>query len=48
MTKGWIERVWNQGWANGWASLKHQKGLAIGVAADDAAIEMQVLKGVIK
>lgn len=36
MTKGWIERVWNQGWANGWSKLKHQKGLIIGVAADDA------------
>lgn len=58
MTKGWIERIWNQGWAHGWARVKHQKGLAIGVAADDAesfqrrqydlAMDIQIRKGIMQ
>jgi NAD(P)H dehydrogenase (quinone) len=58
MTKGWIDRVFNQGWAHGWAKLKHRKGLIIGVAADsaesfrkreyDSAITTQLLRGVMK
>lgn len=38
MTKGWIDRVWNHGWAyGGGAALAHRKALMIGAAAADAA-----------
>ncbi|MEQ9239215.1 NAD(P)H oxidoreductase [Roseovarius indicus] len=36
MTRGWIERVWNQGWAHGWGRMNQSKGLILGVAADNA------------
>lgn len=36
MTKGWVDRVWNQGWAHGWAKLTQEKALILGIAADDA------------
>ena len=38
MTKGYIERVWNHGWANprSQTKLKHEKALILGVAADPA------------
>lgn len=36
-TKGWIDRVWNNGWAYGDRKLDHRKALMLGVAASDAA-----------
>lgn len=36
-TKGWIDRVWNNGWAYGPRKLPHQKALLIGTASSDAA-----------
>lgn len=36
-TKGWIDRVWNNGWAYGDRKLPHQKALLIGTAAGDEA-----------
>lgn len=36
MTKGWIDRVWNNGWAYGARRLPHQKALMIGIAANSA------------
>ena len=33
MLKGWIDRVWNQGWAYGPTKLKHEHGLAIGIGS---------------
>lgn len=57
MTKGWIDRVWNNGWAYGARKLPHQKALMIGVAAnsaegyrergDLAAMRSQLLVGVL-
>lgn len=35
-TKGWIDRVWNNGWAYGARKLPHQKALMIGVGASSA------------
>lgn len=35
-TKGWIERVWNNGWAYGARKLPHQKALLLGTAAGSA------------
>ena len=37
-TKGWIDRVWNNGWAYGARTLPHQKALLIGAASNDAAV----------
>jgi NAD(P)H dehydrogenase (quinone) len=36
-TKGWIDRVWNNGWAYGARTLKHKKALLLGTAAGSAA-----------
>lgn len=36
-TKGWIDRVWNNGWAYGARKLPHQKALLIGTASGDEA-----------
>lgn len=36
VTKGWIDRVWNNGWAYGDRKLAHRKALFLGVAASDA------------
>ncbi|MBL8710022.1 MAG: NAD(P)H oxidoreductase [Rhodospirillaceae bacterium] len=36
-TKGWIDRVWNNGWAYGERKLPHRKALLIGTASSDAA-----------
>jgi NAD(P)H dehydrogenase (quinone) len=36
-TKGWIDRVWNNGWAYGDRKLPHQSALLIGAASGDAA-----------
>lgn len=36
-TKGWIDRVWNYGWAYSGGKLKHRKALLIGVNAGDQA-----------
>jgi len=56
MLKGWIDRVWNLGWAYGPASLPHRYGLMIATAAAsedafakrgyDQAIEAQLNIGV--
>lgn len=35
-TKGWIDRVWNNGWAYGDHKLDHAKALFVGVAASSA------------
>lgn len=35
-TKGWIDRVWNNGWAYGARKLPHKKALLIGVCAGSA------------
>lgn len=34
-TKGWIDRVWNNGWAYGERKLPHRKALLIGTASSD-------------
>ena len=36
-TKGWIDRVWNNGWAYAARTLKHKKALLLGTAAGSAA-----------
>ena len=36
-TKGWIDRVWNNGWAYGARKLPHAKALLIGTASGDEA-----------
>ena len=36
-TKGWIDRVWNNGWAYGARKLPHRKALLIGTASGDEA-----------
>jgi len=36
-TKGWIDRVWNNGWAYGDRKLPHAKALLLGTASGDAA-----------
>jgi NAD(P)H dehydrogenase (quinone) len=56
-TKGWIDRVWNNGWAYGDRKLPHRKALLIGACAGDeqsfskrgydTAIRTQLLTGVI-
>jgi NAD(P)H dehydrogenase (quinone) len=35
-TKGWIDRVWNNGWAYGARKLPHRKALLIGVCSGSA------------
>jgi NAD(P)H dehydrogenase (quinone) len=35
-TKGWIDRVWSNGWAYGGKKLHHRKALLIAVCASDA------------
>ena len=35
-TKGWIDRVWNNGWAYGARTLPHKKALLLGTAAGSA------------
>lgn len=56
-TKGWIDRVWNNGWAYGDARIPLRKGLLIAAAGSDQptfvkrgydrAIEIQLLTGII-
>lgn len=56
-TKGWIDRVWNNGWAYGGAKIPLSKGLLIGACGGDQAqfakrgydraIETQLLTGII-
>jgi len=36
-TKGWIDRVWNNGWAYGARTLKHKRALLLGTAAGSSA-----------
>jgi len=36
MLKGWIDRVWNNGWAYGGRKLPHRQALMIGTAAGSA------------
>lgn len=57
MTKGWIDRVFNYGWAYGGRKLSHRKALLIAVNAGDpeayakrdydAAMRTQLLTGVV-
>ena len=54
-TKGWIDRVWNNGWAYGARKLKHSKALLLATAAGNAesyakrgydqAMRVQILTG---
>jgi len=37
MLKGWIDRVWNNGWAYGTRKLPHRRALLIGTASGSAA-----------
>lgn len=37
MLKGWIDRVWNNGWAYGGAVYPHRRAWMIGVCGSDAA-----------
>lgn len=56
-TKGWIDRVWNNGWAYGAKKLIHKKARLIALAATsadgyakrgyDAAMKTQLLTGII-
>jgi len=56
-TKGWVDRVWNNGWAYGERKLPHRKALMIGAAGGDektftkrgydTAIRTQLLTGMI-
>jgi NAD(P)H dehydrogenase (quinone) len=56
MLKGWIDRVWNRGWAYDPSRLALKRGLLLGVAAGSArsyagkgyraAMETQLLEGV--
>ncbi|APG86418.1 NAD(P)H dehydrogenase (plasmid) [Sinorhizobium americanum CCGM7] len=56
-TKGWIDRVWNYGWAYGDRKLTHQKALLLAVCASnaeqyakrhyDSAMRTQLVQGVI-
>ncbi|WP_374377602.1 NAD(P)H oxidoreductase [Dongia sp.] len=55
-TKGWIDRVWNNGWAYGDRKLPHSKALLIGTASGDeegylkrgydAAMQTQLVTGI--
>jgi len=55
-TKGWIDRVWNNGWAYGARKLPHAKALLIGTGSStaagfrkrgyDHAIETQLVVGI--
>jgi NAD(P)H dehydrogenase (quinone) len=57
-TKGWIDRVWNNGWAYGARMLKHRKALLLGAAAGSAAsyakrgyeeaMRIQILTGIME
>jgi NAD(P)H dehydrogenase (quinone) len=37
MLKGWVDRVWNNGWAYGAATLPHRRALLIATASGNAA-----------
>ena len=37
MLKGWVDRVWNHGWAYGSAKLAHRRALLIGTASGKTA-----------
>ena len=55
LLKGWIDRVWNNGWAYGARKLKHRKALLLATAAGNAesyakrgydqAMRVQILTG---
>ena len=57
-TKGWIDRVWNNGWAYGARTLPHKKALLLGTAAGsaksyakrgyDQAMRVQVVTGMME
>lgn len=57
-TKGWIDRVWNNGWAYGDRKLKHGKALLLGTAAGsaesyakrgyDRAMHIQIVTGMME
>lgn len=56
-TKGWIDRVWNNGWAYGERKLPHSKALLLAVCGGDAelyakrgydgAMQTQLMTGII-
>ena len=58
MLKGWIDRVWNRGWAYDESRLALRRGLLLGVAAGSArsyagkgygaAMETQLVEGVLR
>ncbi len=55
MTKGWIDRVWNNGWAYGSRKLPHKKAVLLGICSGsesgfakrgyDTVIRTQLLTG---
>ena len=57
-TKGWIDRVWNNGWAYGARALPHRQALLLGTAAASAeayakrgyeqAMRTQLLAGIME
>lgn len=56
MTKGWVDRVWNNGWAYGARKLPHSGALLIGTGSSsaagfhkrgyDRAMEVQLVTGI--
>jgi NAD(P)H dehydrogenase (quinone) len=56
MLKGWIDRVWNNGWAYGDTKLAHRRAVLLALAAGseksyaknkyDVAMEVQVVHGI--
>ncbi|MEZ5775549.1 MAG: NAD(P)H oxidoreductase [Hyphomicrobiaceae bacterium] len=58
MTKGWIDRVWNHGWAYGGGKLKLSRAMMVATGSSDAdsyakrgydaAMRTQLLTGVLK
>jgi NAD(P)H dehydrogenase (quinone) len=57
-TKGWVDRVWNNGWAYGARTLPHKKALLLGTATGgaagyakrgyDQAMRIQILTGMME
>lgn len=57
-TKGWIDRVWNHGWAYGARKLPHRKALLLGTAGAsaehyarrgaDEAMRVQIARGMME
>lgn len=58
LLKGWIDRVWNHGWAYGGKTYPHRRVLMVGIAGTgraayeasgyDAAMETQIVTGILR